>query len=84
MICTTLGAAALGELLPGDRENAIGKLLAAGASVLMIATSSIAFATAQMRENVDPGSIAAISLSFFVGTLLAAASCMFYSHREAR
>ena len=39
LVTTTLGAAALGELIPASRENAVAKVLAGGASVLMIVIS---------------------------------------------
>jgi hypothetical protein len=84
LITTTLGAAALGELIPANRENAIAKVLAGGASVLMIVISSVCFAAIQSRNNADPRPVAVLSLAFFFGTLLAAASCLFYSHQEAR
>lgn len=84
LISTTLGAAALGELFPGGRENAMEKLLASGASVLMIVLSSVCFASIQTRRSADPEPITLVSVSLFVGMLLAAGSCMFYSHQEGR
>jgi hypothetical protein len=82
LVSATLGAAALGELFPGGRENAMGKLLASGASVLMIVLSSVCFASIQSRQSPNPGPIFVVSLFLFAGMLLAAGSCMFYSQQE--
>ncbi len=84
LVCTTLGAAALGELFPGSRENAIEKLLVGGASILLILMSSFCFAAIQARQSSDPRSLFVVSLALFLGMLPAAASCMFYSHQEVR
>lgn len=84
LISTTLGAAALGELFPGTRENALEKLLSGGALVLLMLTSSLFFAVIQARQSSNPRSLFAVSLALFVGILAAAGSCMFYSHQEAR
>jgi hypothetical protein len=84
LICTTLGAAAIGELFPGGRENAAEKLLAGGASFLLIMVSTVFFTAAQSRNSPGPRSILIVSLALFVGMLAAAASCIFYSHREVR
>jgi hypothetical protein len=82
LVSATLGAAALGELMPSGRDNAMGKLLASGASVLMIVLSSVCFASIQSRQSPDSGPILVVSLFLFAGMLLAAGSCMFYSHQE--
>lgn len=84
LISTTLGAAALGEFFPGNRENALEKLLSGGALVLLMLISSFFFAVIQARQSSSPRSLFAISMVLFVGILAAAASCMFYSHQEAR
>lgn len=82
LICTTLGAAAIGELFPGSRDNAVEKLLSGGASILLILVSTVFFAAAQSRNSPSPRSIFVVSLALFVGMLIAAASCIFYSHQE--
>lgn len=82
LVSATLGAAALGELFPSGRDNAIAKLLASGSSVLMIVLSSVCFASIQSRRSPDTGPILMVSLALFAGMLLAAGSCMFYSHQE--
>lgn len=82
LVSATLGAAALGELFPSGREHAMAKLLASGASVLMIVLSSVCFASIQSRQSPDPGPVLVLSVFLFAGMLLAAGSCMFYSHQE--
>lgn len=82
LICTTVGAAALGELIPAGRDNAILKLLAGGCTMLVVVVSSLSFAAIQSRQSPDPGSVLAISLSMFLGMLVAGGSCMYLAHRE--
>lgn len=84
LICTTLGAGAIGELFPGSRDHGIAKLLMAGALILLILISSVCFAAIQSRHSTDPRSIFAVSLALFGGMLPVAASCLFYSHQEVR
>jgi hypothetical protein len=84
LICTTLGAAAIGELFPGSRDNAVEKLLSGGASILLILVSTVFFASTQSRNSPSPRSIFVVSVALFVGMLVAAASCIFYSHQEER
>ncbi|WP_420127621.1 hypothetical protein [Longimicrobium sp.] len=84
LISTTLGAAALGELLPGGRDNAIGKLLAAGTSRVGILVCSFYFATIQSRTAPDAQAILAASVWLFTGMLVASAICLFYANQEAR
>lgn len=84
LISTTLGAAALGELFPGGRENAIGKLLAAGTSLVGILVCSFYFATIQSRATPDGHAILTVSVWLFAGMLVASAICLFYANQEAR
>lgn len=84
LICTTLGAAAIGELFPGNREHGLAKLLIAGGLILLILISSVCFAAIQSRHSTDARSVFAVSLALFSGMLPVAASCLFYSHQEAR
>jgi hypothetical protein len=84
LICTTLGASAIGELFPGNHDRGMAKLLIAGALILLILISSVCFASIQSRHSTDARSIFAVSLALFAGMLPVAASCVFYSHQEAR
>lgn len=84
LICTTLGAAAVGELFPGNRDNPVAKLLVAGALILLILMSSVCFAAIQSRSTTDPRSVFAVSLLLFAGTLPVAAGCLYYSNQEIR
>lgn len=84
LICTTVGAAALGELLPGDRENTIAKLFAAGTSLLGLAVCSFYFAAIQSRATPDTGAILIASIGLFAGMLVTGAICVYLAHREAR
>ncbi|HEY0020637.1 MAG TPA: hypothetical protein VGC13_30340 [Longimicrobium sp.] len=82
LICTTLGAAALGELFPSGRDNVIPKLLAAGTSLLGVLVCSFYFAAIQSRAA--PNAIVNASVSLFAGMLVASGSCLYYAHQEAR
>ncbi|HEV3050735.1 MAG TPA: hypothetical protein VGX50_10515 [Longimicrobium sp.] len=82
LICTSVGAAALGELLPGDGKNAIAKLLAAGTSLLGLAFSSFYFATIQSRATPDADAITTVSVCLFTGMLAAGTSCLYLAHQE--
>lgn len=84
LICTTLGAAALGELFPGNPENAIGKLFAAGTSVLGLLVCSFYFAAIQSRAAPGAGTILTASIWLFAGMLVACGFCLSLAHQEAR
>jgi hypothetical protein len=84
LIATTLGAAAIGELFPGDAENAIKKLLAAGTSLVGLVVCSLYFAAIQSRTAPDAGAIMTASIWLFAGMLVASGSCLYFAHQEAR
>ena len=83
LICTTFGAAALGELLPGEREHTIAKLFAAGTSLLGVVVCSLYFAAIQSRATPDTGAVLTASVGLFAGMLVAGAICLYLAHREA-
>ncbi|HYR10929.1 MAG TPA: hypothetical protein VEQ60_24330 [Longimicrobium sp.] len=82
LICTTLGAAALGELFPGGGGHAMGKMLGAGASMVVVVLSSFYYAIIQSRPSPDHGSILTISVWLFAAVLIAGASCLYFGHQE--
>lgn len=82
LICTTLGAAALGELFPGGGGHAMGKILGAGASILIVVLSSFYYAVIQSRPSPDQGSILTISVSLFAAMLISGASCLYFGHQD--
>ena len=84
LISTTLGAAAIGELLPGGGENATGKLFAAGTSLVGLVVCSLYFAAIQSRTAPDAGAIMTASIWLFAGMLVASGSCLYFAHQEAR
>jgi hypothetical protein len=84
LICTTLGAAAIGELFPSGRENAIGKMFAAGTSLLGLVVCSLYFAAVQSRPAADAEPILSASIWLFAGMLVAGGSCLYFAHQETR
>lgn len=82
LICATLGAAPLGDLILAGRDHAIGKLVASGALILVIMVSSFYFATIQSRATSNVSSIVTSSVALFAGMLITSASCLYYGHQE--
>jgi hypothetical protein len=77
LISSTIASAAVGELIATGRDNALWKLLAGGACMLLLILSSLFFATIQTRHNPNPLPIFTLSLWMFAGTLLASCSAMY-------
>jgi cation transporter-like permease len=84
LICTSVVAAALGELLPGNGENATAKLFAAGTSLLGVTLCSFYFAAIQSRAAPDPGTVAIVSVCLFAGMLAAGTGCLYLAHQEEK
>lgn len=80
LISTTIASAAVGELLPGGRNQAVFKLVAGGSCMFLILLSSLSFAAIQARQNADIAAIFTMSVWLFGGTLLASLSAVYLAY----
>jgi hypothetical protein len=82
LICATIAAAAIGELIPTGREMPVRKLFAGGSCMAIVVASSLYFAIIQARINPDPASVTTMSVRLFLGMLLAAGCSIYFAHQE--
>lgn len=82
LICATIAAAAIGELIPTGREKPVRKLVAGGSCMAVVVASSLYFAIIQARADPDPAPVAQMSIRLFVGMVLAAGCCIHFAHQE--
>lgn len=80
LICTTLAAGALGELIPGERSDGVKKLFVGGACVFIVMFGSLYYSAVKSRSNADPTATFAASMGVLAGTLLTGAGCVYLSH----
>jgi hypothetical protein len=82
LICATIAAAAIGELIPTGREMPVRKLVAGGSCMAVVVASSLYFAIIQARTDPDTVSVATMSVRLFLGMLLAAGCSIYFAHQE--
>lgn len=82
LICATIAAAAIGELIPAGREKPLRKLIAGGSCMVIVVASSLYFAIIQARADPDPASVAKMSVRLFAGMIVAAGCSVYFAHQE--
>ena len=82
LICATIAAAAVGELIPTGRDKPLRKLIAGGACMVIVVASSLYFAITHGRTDPDPVSVAKMSVRLFVGMIVAAGCSVYFAHQE--
>ncbi|HEX8391926.1 MAG TPA: hypothetical protein VF665_06140 [Longimicrobium sp.] len=79
LICTTVAAGALGELIPSGRGRALEKITAAGGCILVVMFGTLYYAAVKSSAAPNTRMIFTTSLLLLAGAISAGLSCLYLS-----